>query len=339
MMSRIQFSAMIDTFYQILLKNAVPDLSAKLCARVIAQSTFDGVFTHGIQRFPGLIESLANGSINPNAELHQMSAFGAFESWDGNLGIGIVNATKCTDRAINLAVRNGIGCVSLRNNTHWLRAGSYGWQAVEKGYGLICWTNTIPNMPAWGALEPSVGNNPMVIAVPHPDHPIVLDIAMSQFSMGSLHAHRDSGQKLPVPGGFDKKGNLTTDAARIIDSNRALPMGFWKGSGMAFALDVLVVMLTGGHSSADYARMGGEHGVSQAFLAFDPSHFPAENSAEQEIDRIVDAFHMAAPEHGENPPRFPGEGALSRRAENIKLGIEVDDALWKSILALLSPHP
>ena len=67
---------------------------------------------------------------------------------------------------------------------------------------------------------------------------------MSQFSYGSLAAYAARGEPLPVVGGFDEAGLLTTDAAAIERTQRALPIGFWKGSGLSFVLDVLAAVLS-----------------------------------------------------------------------------------------------
>ena len=101
---------------------------------------------------------------------------------------------------IELAKEFGIGCVALGNTNHWLRGGSYGWQAAEAGCVGICWTNTQPNMPAWGARDRRIGNNPFIMAVPREGGHVVVDIAMAQFSYGQMDNKALRGEMLPVPG-------------------------------------------------------------------------------------------------------------------------------------------
>ncbi len=116
------------------------------------------------------------------------------------------------DRAIELAADHGIGLVALRNANHWMRGGSYGWQAAEKGYIGICWTNSIAVMPPWGAKECRIGTNPLIVAIP--STPITMvDMSMSMFSYGMLEVNRLAGRQLPVDGGFDDEGNLTKNLA------------------------------------------------------------------------------------------------------------------------------
>jgi 3-dehydro-L-gulonate 2-dehydrogenase len=112
-----------------------------------------------------------------------------------------------------------------------MRGGSYGWQAADAGMIGVCWTNTLPNLPPWGGTKPTLGNNPLVIAVPRNEGHVVLDMAMSQFSFGALETYRKCDEQLPVVGGFDGKGQLTSDAGEIEASGRPLPIGYWKAPG------------------------------------------------------------------------------------------------------------
>ena len=134
---------------------------------------------------------------------------------------------------------HGIGCVALRNTNHWMRGGSYGWQAADQGMIGICWTNTLPNLPPWGGTKPTLGNNPLVIAVPRDEGHVVLDMAMSQFSFGALETYRKRDEQLPVVGGFD--GHRRIDVLTLARSkrrSRPLPIGYWKGSGLSLMLDM-----------------------------------------------------------------------------------------------------
>jgi 3-dehydro-L-gulonate 2-dehydrogenase len=133
-----------------------------------------------------------------------VTSLGAIEQWDAQRSIGNLTAKKMMDRAIELASDHGIGLVALRNANHWMRGGSYGWQAAEKGYIGICWTNSIAVMPPWGAKECRIGTNPLIVAIP--STPITMvDMSMSMFSYGMLEVNRLAGRELPV-GGFDDEG-------------------------------------------------------------------------------------------------------------------------------------
>ena len=241
-----------------------------------------------------------------------------------------VNALKCTERAMELAVSNGIGCVALSNTNHWMRGGTYGWKAAKAGFLFIGWTNTLANMPAWGGVENTLGNNPLVLAIPYGEEAIVLDMAMSQYSYGALETAKLKGQSLKVPGGFDRQGLLSTSPSEILDSGRILPAGFWKGAGLSLLLDIMATVLSGGASTAEISKREAEYGISQVFIAMDLKAI-AKTAIHQEL--ITNIIHAYKSSSGDEPAvLFPGERVANTRKRNLKDGIPVNKKIWEEIL-------
>jgi 3-dehydro-L-gulonate 2-dehydrogenase len=246
-----------------------------------------------------------------------------------------LNALAAMERAIALAREHGVGCVSMGNTNHWMRAGSYGWQAAEAAMIGICWTNTMPNLPPWGGVEPVIGNNPLVIAVPRSSGPVVLDMAMSQFSYGTLEGYRKRGEQLPVDGGFYTEGNLTRDPAAIEKSWRPLPIGYWKGSGLSVLLDMVAAMMALGRATHEIApEAEREAGISQIFFALNPAAFGPASQAEKIADGVVASLHNSRAAAQGGKVRYPGEQTLRIREENLRLGLPVEPAVWAEILAM-----
>jgi 3-dehydro-L-gulonate 2-dehydrogenase len=331
---RIPFEDMKQEFRRVLLKvGFAPDRADQL-AHIFAQNSLDGVASHGWNRFPALIEQIERGYVKIEAEPEKVAAFGAWEQWDAKFGPGPLNALVATNRAMELAREYGVGCVGLKNTNHWMRAGAYGRRAAEAGFVLLCWTNAIPTMPPYGGRENRLGNNPLVIAVPREQGPVVLDIAMTQFSFGKLEVARRSGEKLPVPGGFDAAGQPTQDAAAILEGGRPLPIGYWKGSGLAFLLDLTATLIAGGLATHQIAQRKVEFGVSQVYLAFDVSKAESAMLINQTVDEIVRDLHETAPDGEGQEVLYPGERVLRTRRENLDQGIPVDGTAWQTILEM-----
>ena len=334
-MLRIPIAELEGGIFEALVRLGLAPERAKLSARLTAETDRDGVRTHGIARLPRFADMIANGSIFPANEPEVVGSFGAMERWTGHRGPGNVAAYAAMARAMELATLHGLGAVALADTTHWQRGGSYGWQAADAGFAAMCWTNTMPNLPPWGATSPALGNNPLILAIPNGREPIVLDIAMSQFSYGTLTKYRERGQQLPVPGGYDAEGKLTTDPGAIEETYRALPIGYWKGSGLSFALDVLGAMLSGGLAthqiSVDPAR---ESGVSQIFMAVDPLSLGTIEEMRAMVAGAIGSVHAATPVDAGDPPRYPGEGTLRVREENLRLGVLVDESQWGKVFEL-----
>ena len=334
-MLRVPYSDLEEALNAALISLGLPQERARRCGRLFAETTRDGVYTHGLDRFPRFAAMVRAGSVNVTAEPTLSASFGAIERWDGHRGIGNLNAYASMERAITLARTHGVGAVALAQTNHWMRGGSYGWQAADQGVFALCFTNTLPNLPAWGASVPVLGNNPLVFAIPRPDGAhIVLDMAMSQYSYGTLSAYARRGAKLPFPGGFDQDGALTTDPAAIEQTSRALPIGLWKGSGLAFTLDLIAAMLSGGLATHQIPHdPTHETGLSQLFLAIDPSHIADAEALAQVATSAVDHLHAASPIDADRPVRYPGEQTLQIREENLRLGVPVDEQLWAQLQA------
>jgi 3-dehydro-L-gulonate 2-dehydrogenase len=335
---RVSYQELFEALRRALLKLGFESEWASLCARLFTETTGDGVYSHGLNRFSRFVAMIHNGSIEVHASPELVTSSGALERWDGKLGVGNLNAYQSMARAIALARQHGIGAVALANTNHWMRGGSYGWQAADAGMIGICWTNTLANLPPWGASDPRLGNNPLVIAVPRSGGHVVLDMAMSQFSYGALTSHRMSGKQLPVNGGYDLAGQLTRDPKAIEASERPLPIGYWKGSGLALLLDLMAAMLSGGQAThqipTDPER---ENGLSQVFIAINLTALDqnslAGRLADQIADQIIESVQLPRHPTGERV-RYPGERVLQTRKENLEQGIPVELSAWDELLTI-----
>ena len=335
-MVRIPLDDLQGRVEEVLLRAGLAPERAALGARLTAETDRDGVRTHGVARLPRFVEMVRLGRIDPVAQPEKVGSFGALERWTGHRGPGNLAAHAMTARAVELAREHGIGAVALADTTHWQRGGTYGWQAAEAGCALLAWTNTMPNLPPWGATSPVLGNNPLVVAVPRPDgSPVVLDFAMSQFSYGALASYASRNEMLPVPGGYDEKGELTQDPGAVERTQRALPVGFWKGSGLSFVLDLLAAMLSGGQATHEIeADPLKEVGVSQVFLAVSPGALSTQAEMERVVAGCVESLHAAAPVQRGVVPRYPGENTSKIREESLRLGVAVEDPVWNKFLDL-----
>lgn len=335
-MTRIRFDEMKSTIKQAFLNAGMPEEKAEICAQIHTESSRDGVYSHGLNRVERFVDYIGKGWVNANAEPFLEMNLGVTEVYNGNLGPGITNAIFAMNRATEIAEQNGLGLVSLNNTTHWMRGGAYGWQAAEKGFIGICWTNTESCMPAWGAKSGGIGNNPFIMAVPRKDGHIVLDMAMSQYSYGKLQVTRLKNEKLPFAGGFDQEGNLTDDPGAIEETRRILPMGYWKGSGFAVMLDLISALLSGGLTTAaiDRAGLGSCGSCCQVFIAINPLKINSQEYIEQVLNETIQQLKTSVPADENGEIFYPGEQSLKKRRENLELGIPVDNGIWSKVKEL-----
>ena len=311
----------------------LPEDKARRFAEIFAGNSLDGVYSHGMNRYPRYLSDMDKGLCDRTVtQAERVSGFGALEVWDAHFGVGPLIAEQVTCRAIDLAREHGIACVALRNNSHWLRAGRYGLMMADAGMMGICFTNTCMNLVAYGTTEPSTGNNPITLAVPRRAGSLVMDMAVSQYAFGKLEIMAQEGKMLDTPCGFDTEGNLTCDPRKINESKLMVPMALWKGSALSIMLDLMAASLSLGRTSLDIGRPGdGEKGMSQVFICLNPAAVVDAGEMDAQIERTV-AFLSALPsKDGVHGVHAPGENLAATRQRNLREGIPVTEETWQKI--------
>ena len=307
---------------------------AKRFAEIFAGNSLDGVYSHGMNRYPRYLSDMESGLCDAKVtQAELVSGLGGLEVWDAHFGVGPLIAQQMAERAIELARTHGIACVALRNNSHWLRAGRYGLMMADAGMMGLCMTNTCMNLVAYGAKEPSTGNNPITIAIPRRAGSLVMDMAVSQYAFGKLEIMAQEGGMLDTPCGYDTDGNLTNDPQKIVESGLMTPMALWKGSALSIMIDLMVSMLSLGRTSlAIGTPADGEKGMSQMFVCMNPAAVIDMDKAEAQMEKTIAFLNSLEPKDGVHGVHAPGENLEKTRARNRECGIPVTEDTWQKIV-------
>ena len=307
---------------------------ARRFAEIFAGNSLDGVYSHGMNRYPRYLSDMESGLCDAKVtQAERVSGLGGLEVWDAHFGVGPLIAQQMAERAIELAKTHGIACVALRNNSHWLRAGRYGLMMADAGMMGLCMTNTCMNLVAYGAKEPSTGNNPITIAIPRRAGSLVMDMAVSQYAFGKLEIMAQEGGMLDTPCGYDTDGNLTNDPQKIVESGLMTPMALWKGSALSIMIDLMVSMLSLGRTSlAIGTPADGEKGMSQMFVCMNPAAVIDMDKAEAQMEKTIAFLNSLEPKDGVHGVHAPGENLEKTRARNRECGIPVTEDTWQKIV-------
>ena len=307
---------------------------AKRFAEIFAGNSLDGVYSHGMNRYPRYLSDMESGLCDAKVtQAERVSGLGGLEVWDAHFVVGPLIAQQMAERAIELARTHGIACVALRNNSHWLRAGRYGLMMADAGMMGLCMTNTCMNLVAYGAKEPSTGNNPITIAIPRRAGSLVMDMAVSQYAFGTLEIMAQEGGMLDTPCGYDTDGNLTNDPQKIVESGLMTPMALWKGSALSIMIDLMVSMLSLGRTSlAIGTPADGEKGMSQMFVCMNPAAVIDMDKAEAQMEKTIAFLNSLEPKDGVHGVHAPGENLEKTRARNRECGIPVTEDTWQKIV-------
>lgn len=333
-MPLITIDELQNQYERVLLKRGMENASAKKLAAGFVEMANEGTYSHGINRFPVFIEQVDQGHIKLNATPECVNKFEALEQWDCHFGPGVLNGLICAERAMELAEKYGIGMVAMRNSNHWMRGGAYVLKMARRGFAGIASTNSVAVMPAWGGKDHRIGSNPLIMSMPG-NPPVLVDCSMSQYSYGQLQNYVLADKELPVVGGFDDEGNLTTDPHVLWKNKRLLPMGFWKGSSMSIVLDMLLTAVTGGYSVPALTEdMQAEFGVSQFLLAIDLNKTMSGDALEREMTRIRD--YVLASEPAETGKVMIAGAEIQDFIDKHQRqgGIEIHDEIWQQIIQL-----
>ena len=312
---------------------------AGIAAAALVEANLCGVDSHGVRMLPGQIKLIRNGKINPKGRIEAVKETPVIAHLDAGLALGSVVGVHSMKMAAQKAKVSGIGFVLVRNSTHWGRAANYAAIAAREGCFGICFANTESNMPIWGAKKPSIGNNPMAVGAPRASgEPVVLDMAMSQAAFFKIVLQHREGRKVPFGWGVDEQGNPTDDPAAILKSRRLVPMGQHKGSGLAFMIDILTGILSGGRFCGELLEeaKGMPHATSysQAFLAIDVEAFMPLRVFEKRVDELVEYVKSAPLAEGFSEINIPGERAWRERTLREREGIPLDDVTFGELQGL-----
>ena len=316
------------------LQRFMSEQDAKRFAEIFAGNSLDGVHSHGMNRYPRYLSDMQSGLCDAGVtQAERVSGLGGLEVWDAHFGVGPLIAQQMAERAIELARTHGIACVALRNNSHWLRAGRYGLMMADAGMLGLCMTNTCMNLVAYGAKEPSTGNNPITIAIPRKAGSLVMDMAVSQYAFGKLEIMAQEGGMLDTPCGYDLEGNLTCDPKKIVESGLMTPMALWKGSALSIMIDLMTSMLSLGRTSLEIGTPAdGEKGMSQMFVCMNPAAVVDMDKAEAQMEKTIAFLNALEPKDGVHGVHAPGENLGKTRARNLERGIPVTEETWQKIL-------
>src|SRR5437868_4885612 len=159
---------------------------------------------------------------------------------DGDNAMGHLVMSRAAETAAAIARETGVSWVGVRRSNHAGPAGLYAeMPAVEGMIGIYAAVANANHMAVWGGADPLLGTNPLAIGVPSGAGPMVLDMATTVVSYGTVKNYALQGKPMQ-PGWMvnTSTGEDITDAKRAAEG-LLLPIGGYKGSGLAIMLGLL----------------------------------------------------------------------------------------------------
>ena len=331
-MPLISHSELIDFCIRILQAAGVPPHKASITATSLVASNLRGVDSHGIQLLPFYLDQLLAGEVDPHADGQVISENGACLLFDAQSSLGQWVADVCCGHAIRLARANGLGLVISRNSNHFGAAAWWAQKMRAAGQIGIVMCNASPIVPPWQGKEGRMGTNPICMSVPGP---WLLDMATTTVAAGRIFKAFINGQpEIPAGWAFDSEGVPTTETARAY-KGMLMPLGGYKGSGLAMMVEILCSVLSGGLMSTEIGgirQRGRKVGNSQLFLAIDIEHFMPVEEFTARVEKLVALMKSTPAAPGYDEVMVAGDPEWRTEAERREKGIPIADGNWDSLV-------
>jgi|HigsolmetaAR203D_1030402.scaffolds.fasta_scaffold00329_18 LDH2 family malate/lactate/ureidoglycolate dehydrogenase len=307
----------------------LPEADAGTVASLMVEADLTGADAHGVFRLPQYVERIRAGGINPNPSIDVRRTGSGTAVVDGDNGMGHLVMSRAAEMAVSMAREAGIAWVAARRSNHAGSAGLYAAMAVPHGMiGIYSAVASANHMAVWGGREMLLGTNPLAVAIPCGDEPpIVLDMATTAVSYGTIKNYVLQGRRFPEGWMVDRTdGTPITDPARAGDG-MLLPIGGYKGSGLALILGLLAGPLSGaafGRDVVDFnADPVSETNTGHFILALDIARFIPPVVFYGEVNRHLADLRASERLAGCSSIRLPGDRRASRRAERLAQGIPI----------------
>jgi len=323
---------------KILIKYNLNNKHAEICANALINAELVGAPSHGLSRLKMYCDRIAKKVINPRAKIKIKKISQSISHVDGNNSIGFVAADVAVKTAISNAKKTGIGLVAVKNSGHYGLSGYYAEQAVKKGLMVMVFTNAPPAVAPHGALKSLFGTNPICFGTPTGSKiPFILDTSISMINRGKIRVAAREGGKIPEGVALDKFGKPTTDPKKALEGVQ-LPIAGFRGSGLAWMIDILSGVLTGGNHAGrvkdPFTDFSGPQNIGHLFFVLKPNLFVG-NAFNNRIKDNIKTIKKLPKIKGVKEILYPGQSKFSRYKNNLKKEIKITKNVLEDLNSLM----
>ena len=320
----------------IFLKFGLSKEHSQISSNALINAELVGAYGHGLSRLKMYCDRISKKVINPRPKIKVKKISSSISHIDANNSIGFVAADLGIKTAIKHAQKTGIGMVAIKNSGHYGLSGYYAEQAVKKKLITMIYTNAPPAVAPHGALKSLFGTNPICFGTPSGSKiPFILDTSISMINRGKIRVAARSNQKIPAGVALDKFGKPTVDAKKALKGVQ-LPIAGFRGSGLAWMVDILSGVLTGGNHAGrvkdPFDDFSGPQNIGHLFITFKSNLF--QKNYNQRIKENIKIIKRLPKIKGIKEIMYPGQNKFLRFKKNIKKEIFISKSTKKDLKIL-----
>ena len=311
---------------------------ASISSKAIINAELVGLHSHGLTRLMMYCKRIQKKLINPKPRIKIKKISQSISLIDANNSIGFVAADIAIKTAINSAKKTGIGLVAVKNSGHYGLSGYYVEKAVKKNLIAICFTNAPPAIAPYGAKKSLFGTNPICFGTPtNSKIPFILDTSVSMINRGKIRRAEKLGLKIPSGVALDKFGKPTTDPKKALEGVQ-LPIAGFKGSGLAWMVDILSGVFTGANHSGKvkdpFDDFTGPQNIGHLFIVIKSELFVGKKYNKR-IEENIKTIKKLPKIKGVKEILYPGQNKYQRYKNNLKKEIKIPKNVFIEIKSLL----
>ena len=325
-----------STLINIFKKHGLSENHAKICSEALINAELVGAHSHGLSRLMMYCKRIQKKLINPKPRIKVKKISQSISFINADNSIGFVAADIGIKQAIKNAKKTGIGLVGIKKSGHYGLSGYYAEQAVKKNLIVFCFTNAPPAIAAYGARKSVFGTNPICFGSPTGSKiPFILDSSVSVINRGKIRRAAKLGLKIPFDVALDKNGKPTNDPKKAIEGVQ-LPIAGFRGSGLAWMVDILSGVFTGGNHSGKvrdpFDDFSGPQEIGHLFITIKPNLFVGNYN--KRIKENIKRIKKLPKIKGTKEIFYPGQNKFKRYKTNLKKGIEIPKNILEDIKKL-----
>ena len=306
-------------------KNGLSTNHSIICSKALINAELVGAHSHGLTRLKMYCDRIQKKVINPKPKIKIKKISQSITQIDANNSIGFVAADIGIKKAIKNAKKTGIGLVGIKNSGHYGLSGYYAEQAVKKNLIVFCFTNAPPAIAPHGAKKSLFGTNPICFGTPTSSKiPFILDTAVSVINRGKIRVAAKIGKKIPKGVALDKLGKDTTDAKKALEGVQ-LPIAGFRGSGLAWMVDILSGVMTGGNHGGKvkdpFDDFSGPQNIGHLFITMKPNLFVGNYS--ERIKENIKRIKRLPKIKGVKEILYPGQNKYQKYKKNLNKKINI----------------
>ena len=311
---------------------------ALISANALINAELVGAYGHGLSRLKMYCDRISKKVINPKPKIKIKKISQSISHIDANNSIGFVAADLGIKTAIKHAQKTGIGMVAVKNSGHYGLSGYYAEQAVKKNLIAMIYTNAPPAVAPHGALKTLFGTNPVCFGTPTGSKiPFILDTSISMINRGKIRVAARNNQKIPEGVALDKFGKPTTDPKKALEGVQ-LPIAGFRGSGLAWMVDILSGVFTGGNHAGrvkdPFTDFSGPQNIGHLFFVLKPNLFVG-NSFNKRIKDNIKTIKKLPKIKGVKEILYPGQSKFNRYKNNLKKEIKITKNVQEDLNSLM----